>query len=65
MDMIEVYRNGSYEELDKCIRNMVPTRRQLLLVFRTTMIAVEDYNVTKLNDLYYEVRRTTQADGNH
>eukprot|EP00957_Ditylum_brightwellii_P031152 2360275-Ditylum_brightwellii.AAC.1 len=65
MDMIEDYRSGHYEELEKCILNMVPTRRKLLLVFRTTMEAYTDCNVDQLNKHYYEVSRTTQADGNH
>ena len=32
-DMIDKHRDSTYEELQKCILNMVPTRRQLLLVF--------------------------------
>eukprot|EP00957_Ditylum_brightwellii_P130517 9956535-Ditylum_brightwellii.AAC.1 len=65
MDMVKVYRNGSYVELDKCIQNMVPKRRQVLLVFRTTMIAYDDYNIDQLTKHYHEVSITTQADGNH
>eukprot|EP00957_Ditylum_brightwellii_P105189 8018086-Ditylum_brightwellii.AAC.1 len=65
MDMIEDYRNGSDKELEKCILNMVPTRRQLLLVLRTTMEAYAEYDVDQLNKHYYEVSRSTQADGNH
>eukprot|EP00957_Ditylum_brightwellii_P051348 3894294-Ditylum_brightwellii.AAC.1 len=35
---------------------MLPTRRQLLSVFRTTQIAVADYDVKKLSTHYYELR---------
>eukprot|EP00957_Ditylum_brightwellii_P155936 11869877-Ditylum_brightwellii.AAC.1 len=65
MDMVENYKNGSCEELEKCILNMVPTQRQLLLVFRTTVEAYADYDVDQLNKHYYEMSRTTQADGNY
>ena len=55
---------------------MVPTRKQLLLVFQTTHKACSEYDVDKLNKLYwavsrsthnknYKVNRSTQADGNH
>eukprot|EP00957_Ditylum_brightwellii_P086214 6560279-Ditylum_brightwellii.AAC.1 len=63
--MIEEYREGSYEELQNCILNMVPTRRPLLLVFQTTQETWADYNVDQLNKHYYVVSRSTQADGNH
>jgi hypothetical protein len=74
--MIGHHRNGSYKELQNCILNMVPTRRQLLLVFQTTQETWSDYNVDQLNKLYWavtrskhnknnKVSRSTQADDNH
>ena len=54
-EMIGHHRNSFYEELQNCILNMVPTRRQLLLVFRTTQEACSDYDVEQLNNLYWEV----------
>eukprot|EP00957_Ditylum_brightwellii_P130585 9961295-Ditylum_brightwellii.AAC.1 len=74
--MIWRHRNGSYVDLQNCILNMVPTRRQVQLVFRTTQKAFSDYDVDKSNKLYwevtrsvrnknYEVSRSTQPDGNH
>eukprot|EP00957_Ditylum_brightwellii_P025001 1891239-Ditylum_brightwellii.AAC.1 len=64
MDMTERCRNGPYEDIDKCIQNMVPTRRELLSVFRTTHIADADYDVTNSNKHYYEIRRSTLCGDN-
>eukprot|EP00957_Ditylum_brightwellii_P096701 7364895-Ditylum_brightwellii.AAC.1 len=63
--MIEEYIDGSYEELQNCTLNMVPTRRQLLLVFQATQETWADFDVDQSNKHYYEVSRLTQADGNH
>eukprot|EP00957_Ditylum_brightwellii_P179302 13660072-Ditylum_brightwellii.AAC.1 len=74
--MVGLHRNSTYEDLQNCILNMVSTRRQLMLVFQTTQEACSDYDVDKLNKLYwkvsrstsdynYEVSRSTPADGNH
>eukprot|EP00957_Ditylum_brightwellii_P169677 12914861-Ditylum_brightwellii.AAC.1 len=57
--MIGFHRNCTYEELQNCILNMVPTRRQLLLVFRTTQEAFSDYDVEQLNQLCWEVSKAT------
>ena len=54
---------STYEELQKCVLNMVPTRRQLLLVFQTTMLD-SDYDVDQLNILYWEVTRATKDNNN-
>ena len=56
--MIEEYTEGSYEELQNCILNMVPPRRQLLLVFQTAQETWSDYDVEQLNQLYYAVSRS-------
>jgi hypothetical protein len=56
--------DSTYEELQKCILNMVPTRRQLLLVFRTTILADSDYDVDQLNRVYWEVNRATKVNDN-
>eukprot|EP00957_Ditylum_brightwellii_P209141 15360520-Ditylum_brightwellii.AAC.1 len=74
--MIESHRDGSCEELQNSILNMVPRRRQLLLVFQTTQETWSDYAVNELNKLYwklsrstpdynYEVSRSTLADDNN
>ena len=62
-NMIQKHMKSTYEELQKCVLNMVPTRRQLLLVFRTTMLE-SDYDVDQLNNLYWEVTRATKANDN-
>ena len=62
-NMIRKHMKSTYEELQKCVLNMVPTRRQLLLVFRTTMLE-SDYDVDQLNNLYWEVTRATKANDN-
>ena len=62
-NMIRKHMKSTYEELQKCVLNMVPTRRQLLLVFRTTMLE-SDYDVDQLNILYWEVTRATKANNN-
>jgi hypothetical protein len=54
----------TYEELQKFILNMVLTRRQLLLVFQTTMLADSDYDVGQLNRVYWEVTRATKFNDN-
>ena len=61
--MIRKHMKSTYEELQKCVFNMVPTRRQLLLVFQTTMLE-SDYDVDQLNILYWEVTRATKANNN-
>jgi hypothetical protein len=58
-EMIEHHRNGCYKELQNCILNMVPTRRQLLLVFQTTQETWTGYNVDQLNKLYWAVSKAT------
>eukprot|EP00957_Ditylum_brightwellii_P067086 5091918-Ditylum_brightwellii.AAC.1 len=45
MHKIEMCRSGCCEDLDKCIQYMLPKRRQLLSMFRTTQIAAADYDV--------------------
>jgi hypothetical protein len=62
-NMIRKHMRSTYEELQKCVLNMVPTRRQLLLVFRTTMLD-HDYDVDQLNKLYWEVTRVTKRNNN-
>eukprot|EP00957_Ditylum_brightwellii_P029963 2267882-Ditylum_brightwellii.AAC.1 len=47
---LESLRYGSSEDLEKLIQSMVPTRRQLLSVFRTTIKAVEGYTNTAYPD---------------
>ena len=56
--------DSTYEELQKCILNMVPTRRQLLLVFRTTKLVDSDSDVDQLNKLYWEVTRAAKENNN-
>ena len=63
-DMIGLHRNSSYEELQNCILNMVPTRRQLLLVFRTTQEVCSDYDAEQLNNFYWEVTRSVHSKNN-
>eukprot|EP00957_Ditylum_brightwellii_P003451 261542-Ditylum_brightwellii.AAC.1 len=56
-EMIARHTDSTYKELQNCILNMVPTQRQLLLVFQTTKVVDSDSDVDKSNNLYWGVTR--------
>eukprot|EP00957_Ditylum_brightwellii_P082328 6260236-Ditylum_brightwellii.AAC.1 len=53
-EMIGLQRNGYYIDLQNCILNMVPTTRQLLLVFQTTQETFSDYDVEQSDKICLE-----------
>ena len=53
------YRNRPINELHDYIKSNVPTYRQLLQVFRCVKKSGRDYDVSELNNVYNEVRKST------